>query len=262
VLDREDLAADPDGAFELYLGGPERAANWRPVPPGSVGLSTREFFGDWKSARRSRWRIDCLDSGFAPRPDANARRVAAAFDLSAQWVRGAAIEFWLRQSRHAARAYPNAFAPALARTGTKLPTVTHGWWGLDEDEALVVEFADPHAQFWAIQLATSLWSTLEYANRQTSLNRTQARPDADGMYHFVLSQRDPGVHNWLDTTGLHCGIAILRVYRAENAQVPTTMVVNVDDVERLLPDAPRMTAGERAEQIAHRRDGVARLVAD
>jgi hypothetical protein len=260
VLDRDDLAAEPDGTFELYVGGPERPAHWRPVPPGSVGLSTRELFGDWMGARRSRLRIDCLDGGFAPRPDANARRVAAAFDLSADWVRGAAIEFWAQQSRNAAST-PNAFVPVLARTETKLPVVTHGWWDLDDDEALVVEFDDPQAQFWAVQLATSLWSTLEYANRQTSLNLTQARPDPDGRFRLVLSHRDPGVHNWLDTTGLHCGIVLLRLYRAGTLQVPATTIVSVDDVVRLMPDA-RTTAAERAEAIARRREGVARLVSD
>lgn len=250
VLDREDLAAGPDGTFELLLGGAGR-----PIPPGTVGLSTRELFGDWLGARRSRLRIDCLDGGTAPRPDGNARRVAAAFDLSGEWVRAAAIEYWAERSRDAA-VHPNAFAPDFIRTESKLPSVTHAWWDLDEDEALVVELDDPQARFWGVQLATSLWSTLEYANRQTSLNMTQAEPDLDGRYRLVLSHRDPGLPNWLDTTGLRCGIAILRLYRAEHPQVPTTRVVPVDAV------AGSMTPEERAEQLARRREGVARLVAD
>jgi len=262
VFNREDLAAEPDGTFELYLGGPERTANWRRMPSGAVGLSIREYFGDWLRARRSRLRIDCLGSGFAPRADANARRVATAFDLSAKWVRSAAIEFWARQSRHAATAHPNAFVPELARTGSELPTVTHGWWDLDEDEALVIEFENPQAQFWAIQLASSLWSTLEYANSQTSLNMTQTLPDRDGKYRLVLSHRDPGVHNWLDTTGLHCGIVMLRAYRAEKPQIPMTTVVKVDDAPQLLVNARRTAPEERRDQIAQRREGVARLIAD
>jgi hypothetical protein len=258
LLNREDLAPAADGSFELLLGG----ANAMPVPPGTVGLSVREFFGDWSTARRSRLRIDCLDEGFAPRPDANADRVQAAFDRSADWILGGAIEFWVEQSRKVANANPNAFVPALARTETKLPVVTHGWWDLDDDEALVMELEDPQAQFWAIQLATSLWSTLEYANRQTSLNQTQARPDADGTYRLVLSHRDPGVHNWLDTTGLRCGVPILRQYRAQAPQIPATRVVKVDEVTALLPEARRTTVDERKQQIAERREGVARLVTD
>jgi hypothetical protein len=262
LLNREDLAPAPDGTFELFLGADGQGANAMPVPPGTVGLSVREFFGDWSAARRSRLRIDCLDGGFAPRPDADAARVQAAFDRSADWILGGAIEFWVEQSRKVAAAHPNAFVPELARTETKLPVVTHGWWDLADDEALVMEFKDPGAPFWAMQLATSLWSTLEYANRQTSLNLTQAQPDDDGTYRFVLSHRDPGVHNWLDTTGLRCGIPILRQYRAQAPQIPATRVVQVDEVVDLLPGARRTGADERHRQIAERREGVARLVTD
>jgi hypothetical protein len=86
---------------------------------------------------------------------------------------------------------------------------------------------------------------------------SQALADDDGRYRFVLSHRDPGVHNWLDTTGRHAGIVILRQYRATNRQLPTTRVVGVDEVE-----GPPITAAERAEQLAQRRDGVARLLTD
>jgi hypothetical protein len=262
LLNREDLAPDADGTFELTLGDAGQLDGAMPMPPGTVGLSVREFFGDWSTARRSRLRIDCLDGTLAPRPDANADRIRAAFDRSADWILGGAIEFWVEQSRKVADAHPNAFVPALARTETKLPVVTHGWWDLDDDEALVMELEDPQAQFWAVQLATSLWSTLEYANRQTSLNQTQAQPDADGTYRLVLSHRDPGVHNWLDTTGLHCGVPILRQYRAQAPQIPATRVVKVDEVPALLPEARRTTVEERQQQIAERREGVARLVTD
>ncbi|HEY6532318.1 MAG TPA: DUF1214 domain-containing protein [Acidimicrobiales bacterium] len=262
LFNREDLGAAPDGTFELFVGGPERDSNWTPMPSGAVGLSVREFFNDWMGARRSRLRIDCLDGRLAPRPDASPARVADAFDLSADWVLGGAIEFWIRQSRKVAEAHPNAFVPELARAETPLPVVTHAWWDLDDDEALVIEFDDPQAQYWGIQLATSLWSTLEYANRMTSLNRTQAHQDDDGKYRLVLSHRDPGVHNWLDTTGLHCGIPILRQYRANDRQIPTTRVVKVDDVPTVLAGTRLSTPSERHALIAERRDGVARLVSD
>jgi hypothetical protein len=262
LLNREDLAPAPDGTFDLLLGGPEQPAGWMAVPPGSVGLSVREFFGDWSTARRSRLRIDCLDGRLAPRPDGNAARIQAAFDRSADWILGGAIEFWVEQSRKVAAAHPNAFVPALARAETKLPVVTHGWWDLDDDEALVIELDDPQAQFWAVQLSTPLWSTLEYANRQTSLNQTQALPDDDGTYRLVLSHRDPGVHNWLDTTGLHCGVPILRQYRAQAPQIPATRVMQVAEVPALLTGARRTSSDERQQQIAERREGVARLVTD
>jgi hypothetical protein len=262
LLNREDLSPGPDGTFEFFLGGPERSSNWMPMPPGTVGLSVREFFGNWMWAQRSRLRIDCLDGGVAPRPEANAQRVATSFDLSADWILGAGVAFWAEQSRKLAEITPNAFLPELSRTESKLPTVTQGWWDIDKHEALIIEFDDPQAQYWGVQLATSLWSTLEYVNRQTSLNMAQVRPDDDGKYRLVLSHRDPGFYNWLDTTGLRCGLSILRVYRPKVPQAPTTRLMNFHELLDALPGAPRASADDRLAQIAERREGAARLVYD
>ena len=80
--------------------------------------------------------------------------------------------------------------------------VTTGIWRLEPDEALIIELTDPEADFWAFQLASSLWHTLDYANRFTSINQAQAIADDDGKFRIVLTHRDPGVANWLDTTDL------------------------------------------------------------
>jgi hypothetical protein len=44
----------------------------------------------------------------------------------------------------------------------------------------------------------------------TCFNASQAKPNADGTYSFVITPNDPGVANWLDTGGLHDGFAVLR----------------------------------------------------
>jgi hypothetical protein len=43
--------------------------------------------------------------------------------------------------------------------------------------------------------------TLEYRNRQSSLNQKQITLEADGSYRLVVAHADPGVPNWLDTEG-------------------------------------------------------------
>ena len=45
------------------------------------------------------------------------------------------------------------------------------------------------------------WETIDYANHQSSLNGFQAVLDDDGVFRAVVSARDPGVANWLDTAG-------------------------------------------------------------
>jgi hypothetical protein len=259
---RDEIAAAADGTFELFVGGPERDANWVALPEGTVGITVREFFGDWIGARRSHLRIECLDPGDAPPSVPHAARVQAEFDLSADWILRGAIEFWAERSKGLLEELPNRFVPALGRTETKLPVTTHGTWDLADDEALVIELPDPHASFWAFQLASSLWHTLDYANQLTSANLAQTHRDADGVHRLVLSRRDPGVHNWLDTTGLRRGVVILRQIGAERPQVPSTRLVQVADVPRLLAGTRTCDHAQRRAQVAERREGVARLVCD
>ena len=55
--------------------------------------------------------------------------------------------------------------------------------------------------------------SLDYVNHQTSLTADQARIDPDGRMRFVISERDPGVANWLERTGHGRGYVQLRWQR-------------------------------------------------
>jgi hypothetical protein len=262
TLMRADLDSGADGSFEVFLGGAPRDANWWPLSAGTSGLVVREFFDDWRAAERSLLRIDCLDGQQAPRPEHNRRRVATEFDLIGDWVLEGAIRYWADQSTELARDANNAFRQDLYRGDTKLPVTTFGWWELQPHEALIVELRDPEADFWGLHLVTSLWHTLDYANRITTFNLAQAHQDRDGMFRFVVSAEDPGVFNWLDTMGLERGVLILRFCGAKRAVPPHARVVELSEVEATLPAAKRCTPDERRTQIAERREGVAHMILD
>jgi hypothetical protein len=261
TITRDELPKDADGNFEVFIGGPEREKHWWPMHPGTTGLLVREFFDDWLSAQKSRLRIDCLDGDLAPRPEHRSNRVAAEFDIIGDWILDGAIRFWVKESNGLAK-NPNAFNSDMRRSGTKLPDVYNGWWDLRPDEALLIELSDPGAEFWGLQLATSLWHTLDYANRLTTINQAQAHRDADGGYRLVLSAGDPAVHNWLDTTGLQCGVLILRLADAVAPAPPQTTMIRLSEINERLPDARRCTPRERRAQIADRREGVSRMLCD
>jgi hypothetical protein len=262
TLLRADLDAGADGEFEVFLGGPPREARWWPLSDGTSGLVVREFFDDWRAAERSRLRIDCLDGERAPRPEHNGTRVATEFDFVGEWVLDGAVRYWIDQSTPLARDAKNRFLPDLLRADTKLPVTTFGWWELQPHEALIVELEDPDADFWGLHLVTSLWHTLDYANRITTFNLAQAHPDPDGIFRFVVSADDPGVFHWLDTTGLERGVIILRFCGARNAVPPHTRVVARSEVAATLPTATTCTPEERQAQIAERREGVAHMLLD
>jgi hypothetical protein len=262
TLTREDLDADHDGSFEVFLGGTPRYGRWLPLSDGTSGLVVREFFDDWLAAERSRLRIDCVDGEPASRPEHSARRVGAEFDAIGDWVLEGGVRYWTERSTILAGAATNAFVTELYRADTLLPTTNFGFWDLAPGEALVVELTDPEAEFWGVHLVSSLWHTLDHANRLTTHNLAQAHRDDDGCYRFVVSAEDPGVHNWLDTMGLERGVIILRLWRAANPGAPTAELVKRAELGEWSTATKRCTPDERRVQIAERREGVARMLCD
>ena len=70
---------------------------------------------------------------------------------------------------------------------------------------------------------------------------------------------DPGVQNWLDTSGLAKGLFTYRYVRPTTAPAPRTTLVNMAALRDLLPPStPAWSASMRQDQITARRRGVAR----
>ncbi len=115
---------------------------------------------------------------------------------------------------------------ALTNIGAAAENVSvWGSWQLDPDEALLIEVEPPDALYWSAALGNYWWETIDYANHQSSLNGFQAVLDDDGVFRAVVSARDPGVANWLDTAGHGRGPMIFRWLRAGSHPVPATRVV-------------------------------------
>ena len=130
---------------------------------------------------------------------------------------------------------------------------------LGPGEALIFEFEPPDARYWHVQLVDLWFGSLDYANRQTSLNGHQLRRDADGRVRVVVAHEDPGVPNWLDTAGHREGILQYRYVWTRNEPVPRARIVPFDGIRAALPpDTPRVTPPERRRAIAGRQAHVAR----
>ena len=105
--------------------------------------------------------------------------------------------------------------------------------------------------------------SLDYINHQTSLTADQARIGPDGMMRFVISERDPGVANWLELTGRRRGYVQIRWQRLTRDLTPDdgprVSVVPFGEIPDLLPhyqDA-RVSPQEWRARIAARQAAVA-----
>ena len=80
--------------------------------------------------------------------------------------------------------------------------ISGGRFRLNEEEAFVITVDPVDAAYFSAVLYDPWERSLEYRDHQTSLNNSQMAADANGRFTFVIAHRDPGVHNWLETTGL------------------------------------------------------------
>ena len=126
-----------------------------------------------------------------------------------------------------------------------------------DDEALIVEFPVPsQCRYWQILVADDRFATVDWVNRQSSLNDVQAHVDGDGWFRGVVSRQDPGVPNWLDKADFPWGILQARFYQANEYPEATVTKVPVAEVLAHLPaDTRRSRPTERTAQLRERRIG-------
>ncbi len=65
------------------------------------------------------------------------------------------------------------------------------------------------------QIGSDWYASTDYETHQTSLTKAQAVTDPDGKMRFVVSEQNPGIANWLETTGHRTGALMLRWQRLE-----------------------------------------------
>lgn len=138
-----------------------------------------------------------------------------------------------------------------------------GRFDLEPGQAFVVDVSDGGAEYFTVPLGNLWGTTLDIYGSTGSLNKAQSKPNEDGTYTYVISPENPGVHNWIDSDGLREGFLTLRMAEfgpdgATEDLAATGRVIDLDDLDRELPGVARVTAEERAEQLAVRQAGYLR----
>jgi len=121
-----------------------------------------------------------------------------------------------------------------------------------DSEALLVEAAiASDAEYWSIQLMDTFYNALDFRARQSSLNGTFAAADADGTVRICVSQRDPGVQNWLDMSG-HYRVGLrLRVVQPQRPVI-RSRVVDLAEIPRSVGEGPVAAELDRAAMLRRR----------
>jgi len=126
------------------------------------------------------------------------------------------------------------------------------------DQAMVIDLCDGGAAYFVVPTGNIWGTTFDLVNHTSTLNKAQSVPNADGTYTFVLSRKDPGVHNWIDPCGMSEGILTLRMAefpggRPQQDLSAKSRVVPFSSLRDELPAETKwVNASERSEQLAQR----------
>lgn len=264
----EELSTSANGDFEVLASPRPQEGNWLENPADATRMFVRQVYSDWTDEDPGHIHIDRVGhEGDLAQPvtaDVLAARLQAA--TSAITTHATLWPEFVRH-RYVEAIPPNEVSPLFdpgAFGGVPGRWMAQGVFDLAVDEALIISTWQAEGNYQGIQLCDMWFSSLEYAGRQTSLTGEQAHLDSDGRYRFVIAARDPGVANWLDSTGRRRGVFLLRYDGTGGAAIdpeahPTAEKVAFADLATHLPDGTvHCNPDERAEQIARRRRHVQR----
>ena len=247
AFDDRQLDVDADGEYE-----------WRFTPKTNAQLVIREVYNDW-SARRGKVAIARTDTaGTAPpalTKDLIEKRFAVAGKQLVQRVKT-----WLQFPQWFYTNIPvnTMVAPRLTPGGLATQYSSAGHFDLAPDQALVITLPVTDAPYLGFQLGSLWYISLDYINHQTSLNGTQAQADPDGKIRIVVTERNPGVTNWVETDGHRKGFLQFRWQRVSRqlteADGPTVELVGAGDVAARLPyyESNRISTEDWRARIALR----------
>ena len=296
VLDSSEIEVAPDGSFEVLLAPirpdghrgnfiPTKAYRKAQRPDGSVEtveftsqwVVLRELFHDWQNEDLLDLEIVRLGSEGAHPEPLDPTRAAAQMRRMGTIVHHQ-MRYWNEFYAIVLETYDDVNGDGkrfMPRNALNEPNVGIGFGGqatnvyaggvfeLGPEEALLVEVTIPVAAAYTGFHLANLWGeSLDFANHQSSLNGFQVEADADGVRRYVVAHRDPGVPNWLDTTGLPEGFLSLRwTYSTLPAEMPRTRVAKVpfaDLRKHLPPDVRTVSPEQRREAIRIRQSHVQR----
>jgi hypothetical protein len=236
---------DAEGRYEVVFSAEKHAGNWVELHPDAHCLIVRSYFELKTSAQNDpsvgvQIDIRCLNDVGPPRPlsdETLAGRMTEGIALLRQATLGQNLPDKPMKVPFVSEV-PNDVATPYSFRDSGLPVpgaadivYSMGSWDLGPDEALVMSGTLPRCVFANVMLWNRHMQTLEYRDRTSSVNGAQLTLGEGGTYRIVISEKDPGVPDWLDTGGHPQGTIFWRfLLPDEDPAKPECVVMPVDQV--------------------------------
>lgn len=257
--DFNTLSVDAQGRFDVLLS-PERPAgytgDWWPLQPSTNKLLLRMVSSDWSKELDPTLSIERVD-----RRVSRARPAAAVLEQRLRQIPRTADFLGMLFVDHVEKLRREGFVNKFKvldvsqMGGLAGQFYYEGPYELTDDEALIVEVKMPsQCLYRSLILTNEIYETTDWYNNHSSLNGSQAQPDADGVLRIVVSAKDPGVPNWLDTAGHPRGLIQGRWTDCDSQPMPSIRKLAFTEVRAALPPGtPKVTPEQREQTIRERR---------
>jgi hypothetical protein len=259
-----DVAAD--GGFDIVLGGPHRERNWIPLDPkvryGMIQI--RRMITDWNRNMGDMTiaRIGTAPAGQYEEDEFSEAAMVTRLERATAMARYFNEDFTIQLYDKYIKANGGRLNTFILQPGTTLSQVGNpassyaaAVFKLASDEALVISMSKPpQGIYWSFHTG-DVWSrSLDFFERQSSLNKDQVALGGDGSLTLVVAASDPGIANWLDTAGRRDGVLIMRNYYAPENPDISSRVVKLTELRKALPQDTRwVNPQERAALLSRRR---------
>ena len=258
TVQEHQVTVGSDGTYTIDVGPDVGSGTHLATTPETTIISVREAFNDWAKARPEQLTLAAVGAnGTRPSKVTDAELVTAldaATDAVAQQG-----PYWIGLWQSLLTSFPSnqVRVPMPTQGGLAGQLSSLSAVDLPEGQALVVSVGKSDAAYQGFEIADAFGQTLPFGTHTSSLNATQATLGSDGRFHFVVSPTDPGVPNWIDTSGRTRGLLFLRWQGLPAALpsdlYPTGQVVPITSVRDALPaGTPTVTPAQRTTEQAQR----------
>ena len=258
LISGNEIVGDQNGYFEITVDSSQssNSINHIQTSEGAKEFYIRDTIIDWQNDRPNLLEVENISHNKINKPFSKKKNVEIVNKYMKKWAFNTS-----RWNQQALSKPENEFSFRIDRdTDGALRNQVYLMGHFDlpsKDYCIYLEIFLDDAKYFIAPI-TNIWGTTnEIIKKNGSLNNHQSKINDSGTYSFILSQEDPGIHNWLDPSGLSEGILTLRWSGFPNGVVGKDLfvkseVISIEDAKKNISKAQIISSKEREEQLQKR----------